>query len=112
MQAQRPLRHNALQELRQFMIVIIGDVKISKRGAENIVGVGLGTQDCIHIDAILVVQQRDDERGNAFIFHYHASDDVATAVAVEAGVDHLQSVNGGRASLGELMDIIQKEKQP
>ena len=56
-QAQGTFRHDAVQKLGQLVVVIVGNVEIGEGRAENVMGVGLGAQDRIHIDAVFTIQQ-------------------------------------------------------
>ena len=97
-QTQGTFRHDAVEEFGQLMVVVVGDVEIGECRAENVMSVGLGTQDRIHIDAVLTIQQGDYQRVQTFVFHDDAADDVTAAIAVKSRIDHLYPVDAGGTS--------------
>ncbi len=88
MKTEWPRRHDAVEKLRQLVVVVISDVKIGERRAEDVVGISFGAEHRVHVDAVLVVKKRDDEREKVPVFQHHATDNVAAAIAEKARVEH------------------------
>ena len=93
MQAERTVRHQRVQVGGEFVIVTRGDMEIRQRRAEQIMREVFVEDHGIAVDAVITVQQRDDQRREAAVAKADLADQVGAAVAVEAGIDHFQAVN-------------------
>ena len=74
-QAHRPLRHHREEELREFVIVRVGDVEIRQRRGEHVLQQVAFEEHRIDVDAVLLVQQRDEQQVHAATRHGDASDE-------------------------------------
>ena len=91
-QPSRPLRHQFEEKIDDFVEVRIGAMEVGQRRAKDIVQRIAVEDHGIDVDSGISVEKRDCQ-GQARATCFDPPDDIATSIAEESAVDHLDCAN-------------------